>query len=155
MPDPVTKRCRECGEVKPADSFYRRGDTPDGRRYECRECTRSRTRRYYESHRQEAAEQKRRYQADRRSQVLSHYGTSCACCGTAENLSIDHIDGNGKQHRQELFGHSQGRASSGFYHWLVKQGFPPGYQTLCLRCNVSKGRGERCALDHAKERTVP
>jgi hypothetical protein len=35
-----------------------------------------------------------------------------------------------------------------FYRWLVRQGFPDGYQALCNSCNLSKGPSERCSLDH-------
>lgn len=150
MPEHAMKRCRECSEIKPLDDFYRRDGGRDGRRAECRDCTRSRTRSYHVTHRKAVAEQKRKYQAGHRLRVFDHYGRSCACCGATENLSIDHINGNGKQHREELFGRSQGRAGNGFYFWLVKQGFPSGYQTLCRRCNISKGRGERCILDHTE-----
>jgi hypothetical protein len=151
MSDPVTKRCSKCGQVKPLDGgFYRRPEAPDGYRSDCQDCLRARSRRYYEANHQAAVKQRRNYQADHRSQVFDHYGRMCVCCGTTENLSIDHIDGNGKRHREELFGKSQGRAGSTFYHWLVKQGFPPGYQTLCRRCNISKGRGAHCILDHTK-----
>ena len=77
-----------------------------------------------------------------RAAVLGHYGTACACCGAAERLSIDHVEGNGARHRQELFG---GKSSSQrMYRWLVKQGFPDGFQTLCLPCNQSKGNGREC-----------
>ena len=151
MSDDVTKRCRVCGEVKPLNGgFYRRADAPDGYRSDCQDCVLARTRRRYETKFQAVAKQKRQYQASHKDRVFDHYGWSCACCGTTENPSIDHVDGNGKRHREELFGQSQGRAGNTFYFWLVKQGFPPGYQTLCRRCNQSKGRGERCILDHAK-----
>lgn len=148
MPDTAMKSCRVCGEVKPLDEFYRRRDAPDGYRSDCRACLIERTRRYYEAHRKPVARVKARYQESHRSQVFGHYGRSCACCGTIEDLSIDHVNGDGHAHRMELFGKSQGRAGSTFYHWLVKQGFPPGYQTLCRPCNTSKGRGKNCILNH-------
>ena len=149
MADHATKRCIKCGEVKPLDGFYPRRDSPDGYRNDCRECLIARSRRYYETHPRRAAETKRRYQVNRKKLVFAYYGESCACCGAPERLSIDHVNGDGHAHRKELFGGSQGRASSGFYHWLVTNGFPPGYQTLCRSCNSSKGRGARCVLDHA------
>ena len=34
--------------------------------------------------------------------VMLHYGPLCACCGTPNNPEIDHIDGNGKAHREEI-----------------------------------------------------
>jgi len=80
--------------------------------------------------------------------VFDHYGHACACCGTAERLDIDHINGGGSAHRTALFG----RANNGgadFYRWLVAQGFPPGYQVLCRPCNASKANGVTCRLDHS------
>lgn len=154
MPDSVSKRCRVCGETKPLDGFYPRKDSPDGYRNDCRDCLIERTRIYYDTHRKPMARTKRKYQQSHTVQVFAHYGTSCVCCGTTENLSIDHIDGNGHEHRTAIFGKSQGRAGNTFYWWLVKQGFPPGYQTLCRRCNTSKGRGRRCILDHTAPPTA-
>jgi len=34
------------------------------------------------------------------------------------------------------------------YHWLRDNGFPEGFQTLCLSCNDTEGTGERCTLAH-------
>ncbi len=84
-----------------------------------------------------------------REKVLGHYGRACACCGVTEDLTIDHVNGDGDQHRIELYGDSQASGGTRFYRWLIKQGFPPGYATLCRRCNLSKGKAERCRLDHA------
>jgi hypothetical protein len=81
-----------------------------------------------------------------REKVFAHYGQWCACCGSAENLTIDHVNGDGKEHRAEL-----GRPSSyQFYLWLIREGFPsdPPLQVLCLRCNQSKKRNPRCRLNH-------
>ena len=89
------------------------------------------------------------YVADLRGVVFAHYGTSCACCGATERLSIDHVGGDGGAHRQELFGRSHG-GGKGFWQWLIRHDFPQGYQTLCLPCNQSKGRSECCRLDHGR-----
>jgi hypothetical protein len=34
------------------------------------------------------------------------------------------------------------------YRWLRDNGFPEGFQILCLSWNGSKGTGQRCALVH-------
>jgi hypothetical protein len=102
-------------------------------------------RQHHEAHRDEHLERMRKRQAEHKARVLAHYGEQCACCGTTENLSVDHIDGTGDVHREELFGNSR-RGGGAFYDWLIKNGFPPGYQILCMPCNNSKGRGERCRL---------
>ena len=83
-----------------------------------------------------------------RAQIFGHYGLTCACCGTAERLSIDHVNGDGKRHRREVLGASASCADA-FYRWLIRNDFPDGFQTLCCPCNNSKQTGERCRLDHS------
>lgn len=85
---------------------------------------------------------KKKSRAKKKRRIFSHYGESCACCGSVDDLVIDHINGNGKEHREEL-GNKGGHA---FYDWLIKQDFPDGFQTLCASCNASKGRGTRCRI---------
>jgi hypothetical protein len=83
-----------------------------------------------------------------KKQVLAHYSSGtfqCACCGEShiEFLTIDHIKGgNGKKHKKEIGGH--------FYHWLIKNNFPSGYQVLCWNCNKSKSTYEYCS--HIKKK---
>lgn len=74
-------------------------------------------------------------------EVFSHYGTVCACCneGRQEFLSIDHINGGGKQHFQKL-----GKAGTSFYRWLKQQSYPEGYRVLCMNCNQSYGHFGYC-----------
>ena len=82
--------------------------------------------------------------------VMSHYSRGvprCACCGDdhLEFLCVDHIYGDGKQHRKE----------SGFiggerlYRWIKRNSFPKGFQILCMNCNYAKGNGRVCP--HEKE----
>ena len=90
------------------------------------------------------ADRKRKATARRR--VFAHYGTSCACCGTTENLTIDHVNGGGKQHRDEI-----GENSHAIYRWLIKNNFPSGFQVLCAPCNLSKSDGERCRMHDSRK----
>jgi len=117
------------------------------RRYqENREARLEQSRQYYQEN-LDAVRRGVRNRADKlRAQVFGHYGTSCACCGRTDDLSIDHIGGNGHEHRQEIFGRQGGGVE--FYHWLIQHGFPEGYQTLCRPCNQSKFTGDRCRLQH-------
>lgn len=68
--------------------------------------------------------------------VISHYGGKCACCGESGLvfLCVDHIDGDGAEHRRET------KTSTGikFYRWLIKNKFPRGFQVLCWNCNSAK-----------------
>lgn len=79
-------------------------------------------------------------------EVFAHYGSKCACCGESifEFLSIDHINNDGAAHRKELK-----MTGMGFYRWLRRNSYPPGYQLLCLNCNLAKGWYGICP--HKKE----
>lgn len=96
--------------------------------------------------------ERRRYRQNLRFRVFRHYGTTCACCGTADRLTIDHVRGNGAEHRAELGARGVGLH---FYRWLAANGFPPGFQSLCEPCNQSKGRGPACRIDHDSEQDGP
>lgn len=77
--------------------------------------------------------------ADLRDETFAAYGGACcACCGESQIqfLSLDHINGNGNKHRKET-GNAGGHR---FYRVLKKQGFPPGYQVLCMNCNCGRHR---------------
>ena len=107
-------------------------------------------RRFREANPEQRRERQRQANDQIRATVLDHYGRSCACCGVTGHPTIDHIGGNGKIHRYELFGDVDRPSSIVFYRWLIKSGFPEGFQTLCRRCNASKGTGPACRLDHSK-----
>lgn len=66
--------------------------------------------------------------------VLAAYGDVCACCGESLPmlLTIDHVNNNGSAHRKEMGN------SSRVYDWLIKSGFPEGFQVLCWNCNIGK-----------------
>ena len=177
------KTCPRCGEAKPLDQFHRDASRQDGLWLWCKACGRETQRRYRQKNPERARERSRRWHEENRDRaaaygrrwvqenpdrarelprlrrerlrtaVFDHYGQACACCGTAENLSIDHVNGDGTEHRMELFGSSN--VSTGMYLWLIRNGFPAGFQTLCRSCNASKKRGERCHLDHAAAPAPP
>ena len=163
--DGLSYTCKACAKARTEnwtranqDRVAERRTSPEGRRRKAEH-----DRRYNERHREQIAavhaayyetnretlriQQAARY-AEIKAQVLAHYGEVCACCSTAENLTIDHVAGDGAQHRAELFGDPR-KGGERFYYWLIANGFPPGYQTLCRACNQSKGRGDRCRIHEA------
>ncbi len=73
-----------------------------------------------------------KYNIKIKEQVFQHYGNKCVCCGenNLKFLSIDHIDGRGRQHRQKIKDHMD--------CWLVKNNYPKGFQILCYNCNCGK-----------------
>lgn len=174
MDDDTGKRCTRCNEAKLLSDFSlqdgrsrtickaclneysrlycRKYRAIDPERYRDPERIREYSRRYRETH-PEYVERERERQRERnkkrREAVFDHYGRMCACpgCGATENLSIDHPHGDGSDHRIEIWGNPRGGGSS-MYGWLITQGFPDGYQVLCMRCNQSKGRASACRLQH-------
>ena len=83
-----------------------------------------------------------RYAADR-LHCLNHYSAGimkCGCCGegTEQFLTIDHIDG------KRAMGHGQNMNGNRLRRWLIKNGFPLGFQVLCYNCNCAKGFYGQC-----------
>jgi hypothetical protein len=84
--------------------------------------------------------------AESKQTVLEHYGKEgkARCCWSqcsvddVDMLSIDHIKNNGAEHRKEMSGSSKGMAGAPFYRKLIREGFPEGYQTLCLNHQFKK-----------------
>jgi hypothetical protein len=84
-----------------------------------------------------------------RTLIFNHYGNSCACCHTTEDLGIDHVNGDGKAQRIALFGCN--RVSGRMYRWIIEHGFPDDFQTMCRPCNSSKSDdSDRCRLYHGE-----
>jgi hypothetical protein len=113
-----------------------------------RAATRESVGRWREANPDKMREVAQRHIGKLKAAVLDHYGRACACCGATERLTVDHINGDGDLHRAEVGG------GWAIYRWLISNGFPGGFQILCLPCNASKKRGSRCRLDHAKPAVV-
>ena len=159
--------CTKCHAEKPLDAFSLRatGCTHRLNRYQwCRECSgrvnkayrdrpevkekiKQYMRTYWKNDINETHQRHRvhsaRYLAKGRDIVRAHYGKVCACCGESNEkfLTIDHMDGNGAAHRRQLKHWGSGVQ---FYRWLVKQGLPDGYRTLCFNCNAAVGVKGAC-----------
>lgn len=146
------KRCTKCGRTLALSAFNLDKRNKDGHRQPCQECEREYGRNHWAEKRSADPEATRQYQRDYwitiKTRVLDYYGNSCACCGSTDHLSIDHVNGDGAGHREELYGNHRHGSGWRFYMWLIRNEFPDGYQTLCRSCNRSKGKGDRCQLDH-------
>lgn len=105
----------------------------------------------YLAHRSTRIEQAKANRQRLKLEVLRGYGNPlCACCGEAhvEFLSIDHINGGGNTHRRAL-----GTVGHGFYLWLKRQGYPPGFRVLCMNCNFAMRHGGHCP--HSTLQRIP
>lgn len=87
-------------------------------------------------------------------EALSAYGgPSCACCGESEPLflTIDHANSDGAAHRKKL-GFLGGAR---FYKWLRDNGWPKGFQVLCLNCNHGRYRNKGVCPHKEGVTTIP
>jgi hypothetical protein len=106
------------------------------------------------------AKDRSRYRSNSRfelkKEVLAHYGPNgtCRCswifCGITDidMLSIDHIDNSGG-HERRTTSYSGGMT---FYAKLKRNGYPPGFQTLCHNHQWKKEilrRREQLAADNS------
>lgn len=114
--------CKKCGDELTTENCYKGWLKTS--KYLCKICDRKR---------------KREQNLALKLETLSNYGNKCVCCqeDKIEFLSIDHIAGNGAEHRKSLglfdvAGHN-------FYRWLKINNFPKdNYQILCFNCNYAK-----------------
>jgi len=162
------RTCRKCGKNQPIMEFQ----WGQALQRLCNNCRRERDRAYYAQTRDvRKTNRKRVYHADpehvlknvrkngkiydavRKLRVIAHYSEGrlvCVRCGEDDMacLTIDHINGGGAQHRKVVGSH--------FYAWLIKQGFPEGYQVLCMNCQFKKQHNEQefNNLEHIERRKV-
>lgn len=144
------KKCSRCKETKPLESFHKNKTTKNGISHYCKVCRCRLQNEYRREHQDRVklsytlwrkknkarhAELSRNRTKRIKEEVLTAYGGKCACCSEScySFLTIDHINGNGRQHRGELGG------GLNFYVWLKRNGFPKdNYQILCMNCNWGK-----------------
>lgn len=88
----------------------------------------------------------RSYQAQAQREVIEGYGARCRCCGETEwkFLTLDHVNGGGKQHRKRV-------SATQIYRNIIKAGFPPEFQVLCWNCHMAKDRRGGCPHQAARE----
>ena len=142
--------CTPCKEVHNAYMRNRRkalisnGTCACGRRVKagctkCSSCLVSNKRYTHENRpkiRQQASARYRRV----RDECFSRYGWVCSCCSEAnpEFLQVDHVGGDGAEHRKS--------GVTSIFYWLRSHNFPSGFQTLCANCNWAKRRSSNCPL---------
>lgn len=134
----IIRKCKKCEVEKPIEAFELLAGY---RKRTCRECRNKRQCELYAKNDAMKAARKsymRLQYTDHRNRVFDHYGRQCACCGESEPLflSVDHVNNDGHLQRR-----SPGKTShNNIYGWLVRNGFPDGFQILCSNCNHGKHR---------------
>lgn len=120
--------CRIHGEVQPVVSKRKSG-------YLHRRCSVC----FREWRSQHGARYQRNYRDHCKRLVIEAYGGACECCGEdmPEFLSIDHLLGDGKQHREEIL-----RKHESIWVWLAKNDCPNDgrFALRCFNCNLGRER---------------
>lgn len=134
----ATKRWRENNPEKVKDwedkNRKRRNELAKERRRKNPEKFREAKRLFRERHHERLILEERTV----RINVIKQYGGRCSCCGESEIafLALDHINGGGNKHRQEV-----GRK---MYLWARKNNYPKILQVLCHNCNQAKHIYGKC-----------
>jgi len=146
------KICKRCKQEKDISCFYPHKTTKDRLQTWCTSCKNEVRReqrrnkigfyateriRYHDSHLLTC----RKLYHRNKWLAIKHYSAGtlkCSKCGYDDTraLSLDHINGDGTTHRKKLNGVN-------LCKWLVKKGYPEGYQVLCMNCQFIK-RYEEC-----------
>lgn len=157
-------KCSRCAIEKAPQEYYKNSR-------HCKSCHNEMQKRWQERNIEKHREYQREYakrwkdrnpekhKANRASQaerakwsaimIYSNGMGECACCGedNIRFLTLDHINGNGAEHRREILAEIRNSGDTGrgdmsgtrFYQWLKAEGFPDcGLQVLCFNCNCGK-----------------
>ena len=133
-----TKKCPGCKVVKARSEYYANKHSSDGFRSYCKTCDRARNKAECLSKKRA---RKNRHNAATKQKIMEYYSGGsvvCARCGFSDvrALSIDHINNDGAQHRRQV-------GSNNVYAWIVRNGFPDGFQVLCMNCQFIKEAEKR------------
>ena len=127
-----TGTCKECGIILNSDNWHPSGK--ESGNYICILCTKEKNK-----------INGKKYRIKLKDCIIIEYGGKCECCGETrkEFLTIDHINGNGHQHKKEI--------ESQLYLWLKNNNFPTdNFRLLCMNCNFSLGKYGYCPHDKEK-----
>lgn len=100
----------------------------------CTACNRRRVK-WHEENRERSNTVSAKRREALRLRVIDAYGGVCACCGERrkEFLTLDHVNGDGKEDRKRFPTQTQ------FRKWIVDNDFPDHLRILCMNCNLSRG----------------
>ncbi len=131
--------CGKCDLWKARNGFYPNGDGLVGY---CRQCWRQRCTANYAANREAVGAATKKARKNLRAEMLAAYGGVCKCCGENEPvfLTLDHVNGGGKQHQSASGG------TRAIMRELKRRGWPQDeFRLLCANCNCGRYRnGGEC-----------
>ena len=150
--------CRKCGviltEYNSYQSYIRKRD------YICKSCknktivpekNRKKVREWRKKNPEKHRLQWLRATVKAKEDALTHYSNGkprCVCCSedTIDFLTLDHING------RKIVAHKRSLCGKTLYKLVKRQGYPEGYQVLCMNCKFAKGHLGYCP--HQKREVV-
>lgn len=140
-----TKWCNYCKITQTTDNFGKDSRTKSGLRVYCRKCEVIRRKESYKINRLKRIKSsmewkqknrivdlkyQREYRQKIREKILEVYGKKCQCCGEnhQEFLTIDHINGGGREHRKHI-------GTLHAYKEIIRENNHDKYRVLCMNCN--------------------
>lgn len=100
---------------------------------------------YYQNNKAAVGIRNKNYRIKLKADVIIAYGGECSCCGELEPdfLTVEHIDKDGKVHRQRV---------TNVYRDLRDRGYPKeGYTIHCFNCNIAKSLFGICPHQRKKD----
>ena len=136
----TSQNCLYCGKPLPIPRNIKRRYHVECKPKRYKDNKRMRRKKMTDEEKENRNKHQREVNAENRRLALEGYGNKCECCGETqyEFLCIDHINGDGSEHRKEIGGGSR------IYWWLIKNNFPEGFRVLCYNCNMSYGFYNYC-----------
>lgn len=135
----MDKYCESCESYKDEKDFAKKIKS------KCKDCYNQYLTEYNRKFKKENPEKAKRqltlgYARKRklRNKILSYYSRGTMRCEICkewrpEFLSIDHINGDGNEHRKSV-------STANLWAWIVKNNFPENmFRVLCNNCNTSSG----------------
>lgn len=139
----LERRCNICLVRKDLDKdFYRDRTRSHGKAAICKPCTRKKRIRYID--RSKAASNRQRCSAGQRRKAVEQLGGICVCCHESclDYLQIDHVENDGKLHRELLI-----HGPQALYRWVLKHPGTVRVQLLCANCHVYKTKYKTLCKD--------
>lgn len=152
LEDHAHKKCSRCGLIKSVSKFYLDRQKRDGLTSKCKGCMGIERKKYlsypgryeialaYSKKHHEATKHIKRERTKLRRRALmtaifNFFGSKCFSCGNQDKrvLQIDHVNGNGYQHRKLFKGFA--------YYRDIERSIKAGeekFQLLCANCNSIK-----------------